>query len=241
MEKKTFLGQWVGKDFPAIQGPAKQHEFSIYIPPLMEMLASIGAARIVDFQADEGVVSVAFCSVAAERSATFVLPQAIDDPQGAFRAAAEDITKDMRETGQITLVASVSDIKSASADAILFNNILGCQGSLENVGSAVNIAAQAVKQGGHAIVTVPNPADGKFSSYSCTNLPSDGGNGGIYDFQMRDENDVFVNLYLTEEGLKGIFQKKGFEFVRRQDIADQPWQGYASTKPAFRQYLFIKP
>lgn len=241
MENKTFLSQWVNQETPAAQGSAKQHEFSVYVPPLLDTLAMIGAKNIIDFQADEGVISVAFCAQAPDNHATFVPPSAEDDLGGTFRKMAEDITKSARENGQVTLTASAADINDGMADAILFNNILGCQGCVENVDLILEQAERLVKKGGHALVTVPNPDGGVFSSYTCTNLPSDKKHGGTYDFQMRGEEDVFKNLYLTKEGLTEMFAKHGFNLVSEKEIADKPYQSLQSEQPAFRQYLFMKP
>ncbi len=240
MSVPTFLSQWVKETGPAAQGPAKQHEFSVYVPPLMEMLARLGASSIVDLWADEGIVSAAFCAQTPQNMSTFVLPSAMDDPHGSFREMAEAITASFREAGQIRLVADIREIDPASADAILFNNILGCQGSLENIDLIVGMAADVVKPGGHAIVTVPNPDGMEFSSYSCSDLPPDRCHGGTYRFQMRGEDDSFVNLYLTKKGLSRIFDEHGFSLIADKDIHDRPWQAKVSEQPAFRQYVFEK-
>ncbi|HEY8191059.1 MAG TPA: hypothetical protein VIG74_01445, partial [Alphaproteobacteria bacterium] len=190
----TFLNQWANMSSPAAQGPAKQHEFSVYVPPLIDLLVNTESRKIVDFQADEGVNAVAFCVLSPQHSATFVLIPPDGDPGGAMADMTRDITADMRSEGQLTLAASLDEIEAASADAILFNNILGCQGCVENIEPILDGAARVVKPGGYAIVTVPNPDGGAFSSYSCSNLPSDRAHGGTYDFQMKGEKDVFVNL-----------------------------------------------
>jgi hypothetical protein len=234
----TFLKQWAGADAPAAQGPAKQHEFSVYIPPLMATLNAVGAKTIVDFQADEGVVSAAFCAQVPENRSTFVLVAPQDDPGDTMRRMAENITDDMRKGGQVTLAASLSDVAHASADAILFNNILGCQGGLENVEAIIAAAPDVLKPHGYAVVTVPNPDGGNFSSYSCMNLPAGGAHGGTYDFQMRGEKDVFRNLYLTEQGLRDVFARHGFAHRETVEIADKPYEGVQAAVPAFRQYLF---
>ena len=236
---KTFLDQWVA-DKAVAQGPAKQHEFGIYVPPLLETLHGLKIRDIVDFQADEGVVSVAFCAQSSLNSAIFVPPNAIDDPEGTFRKMAENITAPMRKTGQIRLVANADDIKSASADAILLNNILGCQATLENVEAIATTAGRVVKQGGYVIITVPNAHGGEFSSYSCSNLPPKNAHGSAYDFQMRGEETVFKNLYLSVKGLREIFKRHGFDTLAGTPVKDRAYEGVHSKKPAFHQYLASK-
>ena len=236
---KTFLEQWVAGNAVA-QGPAKQHEFDIYIPPLLETLHALKVRNVVDFQADEGVVSVAFCAQSSLNSAIFVPPNAIDDPEGAFRKMADDITTPMRETGQVRLVATADDIADASADAILLNNILGCQATLENVEAIAATAGRVVRKGGYVMITVPNAHDGEFSSYTCTNLPPRDAHGEMYDFQMRGECSVFKNLYLSPEGLGKIFRRHGFDTLIGRDITDREYQGICSQKPAFYQFTACK-
>ena len=232
---KTFLEQWVAGNTVA-QGAAKQHEFNIYIPPLLETLRILKARSVVDFQADEGVVSVAFCAQSSLNSAIFVPPNPIDDPEGTFRSMAENITSPMRETGQVRLVATADDIADASVDAILLNNILGCQATLENVEMIAATAGRVVKQGGHVIITVPNAHGGEFSSYSCSNLPPKNAHGSTYDFQMRGEDAVFKNLYLSVKGLRELFKRHGFDTLVGTPVMDQAYDGVRSKKPSFHQY-----
>lgn len=236
----TFLSQWANISSPAAQGPAKQHEFSVYVPTLMSLLVETEARNIVDFQADEGVNAVAFCAMSPQHNATFVLIPSEGDPGDVMADMARDITADMWKEGQVALAASLDEIKTASADAILFNNILGCQGCVENIEPILDGAARVVKPGGYAIVTVPNPDGGAFSSYSCSNLPPDRAHGGTYDFQMKGEKDVFVNLYLTQDGLSETFARHGFTLVKTQEVADLPYEGVVAAAPAFHQHLFRK-
>lgn len=237
--EKTFLEQWVNGD-PIAQGPAKQHEFKVYIPPLLDRLEILDAQRIVDVQADEGVVAMAFCMQSPEHHATFVTPQAVDDPEGTFRKMAEEITAPGRKRNKLTLAASLDDVSNASADAILFNNILGCQATLENVEELAQQAGRIVKPQGHVIITVPNPQGGVFSSYSCENVPPVGAHGAQYDFQMRGENSVFKNLYLSAQGLKDTFARHGFETLYKTKVWDKAYAGVRSHKPAFFQYVLQK-
>lgn len=237
--EKTFLEQWVQGN-PVAQGQAKKHEFRIYIPPLLDKLDTLAAQNIVDVQADEGVVSVAFCMQAPGNHAVFVTPQAADDPEGTFRKMAEEITAPARKRNKLTLAASLDDVATASADAILFNNILGCQATLENIEDLAQQAGRIVKPKGHAIITVPNPQGGVFSSYSCDNVPPAGAHGASYDFQMRGEDAVFKNLYLSAQGLKDTFARQGFETLFKTKVWDKAYAGVRSHKPAFFQYVLQK-
>lgn len=236
---KTFLGQWVSEN-PVAQGPAKQHEFSIYVPPLLETLYDMKIRSIVDFQADEGVVSTAFCAQSPLNSAIFVPPNPVDDPEGIFRKMAEDITAPMRAPGQIQIVATADEIASASVDAILFNNILGCQATLDNVETLAATAGRLVKTGGYVLITIPNAHGGEFSSYSCTNLPPEDAHGETYDFQMRGEDSVFKNLYLSIQGLRETFRRHGFDTLVGMPVSDKVYNGVRSEKPAFYQYAASK-
>lgn len=236
---KTFLEQWVAGDAVA-QGPAKQHEFNVYIPPLLEKLSALNVRSIVDFQADEGVVSVAFCAQFPGNSAVFVPPNPVDDPEGVFRKMAEDITAPLRKTGQVQLVAGPEDIKTASADAILLNNILGCQATLENVETIAATAGRVVKPDGYVVITVPNAHGREFSSYSCDNLPPKTAHGETYDFQMRGENAVFKNLYLSWEGLRDTFKRHGFAALESTPVPDRAYEGRCAKEPAFYQYAARK-
>ncbi len=239
--KNTFLNQCFNTADPAIHSPAKRHEFTLYIPPALHLLESMEAREIVDFQADEGVMSLAFCKAGADNHAVFVLPPAEADPDGLYGAMADHVTTDMRDEGRLRIVATTAEIADSSADAILFNNILGCLGSLENVEIAITEAERVLKPGGHAIVTTPNPQGGFFSSYRCMNVPERDDHGATYDFQMRGEDAVFVNLHLSKRGLAETFRHHGFGDPLKVIVPDSPYEDLVnSERPAFFQYVFQK-
>lgn len=243
----AYLSQWVDEKTGAMQGAAKQHEFDIYIRPLIDTAKRLGVCNIVDYQADEAVAAKAFCNAVPHGHATFVLIPRAFDPQKDFLKATLRISHELRRAGRIDIVADAASIPSGSAEAILLSNILGCQGDLRNVHGVIQEANRILKAGGHAIVTSPNPMMGEFSSYTCSDVPeSENCHGDSYKFQMKqgveEQNapGVYDNVFLTPNGLRHDFRAAGMIMESQTEICDQSWQGFASRHPAFIQQVFTK-